>query len=161
MSWILWAVGAGPSGKKQKQKQNKKRYKTVSFCVCSYLIVIAFVNAYWQKKLSGRAWSLIRYESLYFRDRRGALRSGYRNCAETTVLMCEQKTYPVNGFRSGVKAIRYSVNISLHYNCITFGGSLCTTRSTSGISSPLAATSVATKQRTFPSRKLCRVNKIW
>ena len=63
-------------------------------------------------------------------------------------------------FHSGAKAIRHSVNVALHYNCITFGGSLCTTRSTSGISSPLAATSVATKQRTFPSRKLCRVNKI-
>ena len=74
--------------------------------------------------------------------------------------MCEQKLYPRHDFHSGAKAIRHSVNIALHYNCITFGGSLCTTRSTSGISSPLAATSVATKQRTFPSRKLCRVNKI-
>ena len=63
--------------------------------------------------------------------------------------------------RACSQAIRHSLNIVLHYNCITFGGSLCTTRSTSGISSPLAATSVATKQRTFPSRKLCQVNKIW
>ena len=38
---------------------------------------------------------------------------------------------------------------------LTFGGSQSTTRSTSGISRPLAATSVATRQRTFPSRKLC------
>ena len=36
----------------------------------------------------------------------------------------------------------------------TFGGSHCTTRSTSGMSRPLAATSVATKQRNFPSLKL-------
>ena len=47
----------------------------VSFCACGHLIVIAFVTACWHKKLSGRVWTLIRYESLYFRDRRGALRS--------------------------------------------------------------------------------------
>ena len=97
---------------------------------------------------------------LYFRDRRNTASLRNRNRAEITVLMCVQKLYPRNDFHSGAKAIRHSVNIALHYNCITFGGSLCTTRSTSGISSPLAATSVATKQRTFPSRKLCRVNKI-
>ena len=42
-----------------------------------------------------------------------------------------------------------------HVQCnSTLGGSHCTTRSTSGISSPLAATSVATKHLNLPSLKL-------
>ena len=38
---------------------------------------------------------------------------------------------------------------------VTLGGSHCTTRSTSGMSRPRAATSVATRQRNFPSRNPC------
>ena len=34
-----------------------------------------------------------------------------QNRAATTVLMCEQKPYPVHGFRGGAKAIRYRLNM--------------------------------------------------
>ena len=40
-------------------------------------------------------WSPIRFLNLRFRDRRGADSLRYRNRAKITVLMCEQKPYPV------------------------------------------------------------------
>ena len=132
-----------------------------SFCLWSSNCN-CFWNARWYKKLSGRVWTLIRYVSLYFRDRRGAAQlHSVTEIAQKSPFLYVNRSSIRYGFRSGAKATQYTMNIALHDNCITFGGSLCTTRSTSGISSPLAATSVATKQRTFPSRKLCRVNKIW
>ena len=46
-------------------------------------------------KLSGIMWTPIRYVTLYFGDRRGAASLRYRNRAENTILMCEQKPDPV------------------------------------------------------------------
>ena len=40
-------------------------------------------------------WTPIRYVTLHFRDRRGVASLRYSNRAEITVLMCEQKPYPV------------------------------------------------------------------
>ena len=37
----------------------------------------------------------LRYMTLHFRDRRGAASLRYRNRAKITVVMCEQKPYPV------------------------------------------------------------------
>ena len=69
------------------------------------------------EKLSGIVGTPIRYVTLLLRDRRiSSLR--YRNRLEITVLMCEQKPYPVFSsifwhFRiSGAKAFRYNVNIA-------------------------------------------------
>ena len=47
------------------------------------------------EKLSCIVWTPIRYVNLRFRDRRGADSLRYRNRAKITVLMCEQKPYPV------------------------------------------------------------------
>ena len=54
--------------------------------------------------------TLNRYVTLHFRDRRlGTASLRYRNRLEITVLMCEQKPYPVCGFCAGAKAFWYSV----------------------------------------------------
>ena len=50
--------------------------------------------------------------NLHFRDRRGAASLRHRNRAATTVLMCEQKPYPVHGIRGGAKDIRYRLNMA-------------------------------------------------
>ena len=47
------------------------------------------------EKLSVIVWPPIRYVTLHCRDWRGAASLRYRNRAEITVLMCEQKPYPV------------------------------------------------------------------
>ena len=47
------------------------------------------------QKLSGIVWTPIRYATLHFRELRGAASLCYRNRAKITVLMCEQKPYPV------------------------------------------------------------------
>ena len=68
------------------------------------------------QKLSCAVWTAIRYVTLHFRARRGAASLRHRNHAEITVLMCEQKPYPVCDFRAGATAILYSVNIALKYS---------------------------------------------
>ena len=40
-------------------------------------------------------WTPIRYVTLHFRDGRGVASLRYRHRAEITILMCEQKPYPV------------------------------------------------------------------
>ena len=52
----------------------------------------------------------IRYATKHFQDRRGAALLRYKNRAEITVLMCEQKPYHVVWFRVGAKAIRYGMS---------------------------------------------------
>ena len=47
------------------------------------------------QKLSGIIWTPIRNVTLHFRDRRSTASHRYRNRAEITLLMCEQKPYPV------------------------------------------------------------------
>ena len=53
----------------------------------------------------------IRYETRHFLDRHGAAPLCHRNCAEITVLVCEQNPYWQH-FPSGAKATRYGVNRS-------------------------------------------------
>ena len=52
----------------------------------------------------------IRYATKHFQDRRGAALLRYKNRAEITVLMCEQKPYHLVWFRVGAKAIRYGMS---------------------------------------------------
>ena len=47
------------------------------------------------QKLFGIVWTSIRYVTLQFRDPRGAASPCYRNRAEITVLVCEQKPCPL------------------------------------------------------------------
>ena len=47
------------------------------------------------RKLLGIVWTPIRYVVLHLRERRGADSLCYRNRAEITVFICEQKPYPV------------------------------------------------------------------
>ena len=51
--------------------------------------------------------------TLHFTDQGGAASLRYRNRAEITVVMCEQKPYIRYGFVAGAKAVRCSVNIAL------------------------------------------------
>ena len=60
------------------------------------------------------AQNLIRHVTLSFGDLRDTAALCWTNRAEITVLMCEQKFYPL-WFRAGAKAIRYGVNISLKH----------------------------------------------
>ena len=61
------------------------------------------------QKLSGIVWTPIRYVTLHFRDRRGPVSLRYWNHPEITVLMCEQKPYPV-WFGANTTAILHSEN---------------------------------------------------
>ena len=61
--------------------------------LCSHYTVMAF--SWRHAKLSVVVWTSIQYVSLLFRDRRRAASFRHRNRAPTTVLMCEQKPYPV------------------------------------------------------------------
>ena len=68
------------------------------------------------RNLSGTVWTqLIRKVILHPQDQRGVASIRYRNRAEITVLVCEQKPYPEWCLRAGASwAIPYSVNAALH-----------------------------------------------
>ena len=53
-----------------------------------------------------RGTKTIRYVTLHYKHRNGAASLRYRNRAEITVLMCEQKPYAL-GCRVGARATRY------------------------------------------------------
>ena len=59
------------------------------------------------EKLSNIVWTPVRYVTHHFRDRRVAASLRHRDGTATTVLICEQKPYPVYDFRGATK--RYSV----------------------------------------------------
>ena len=71
----------------QKQRRNHRSYVWTEA-----LSGMVFVPA---QKLSGIIWTPLRYVTLHFRDRRSTASLCYRNLAEITVLMREQKPYPV------------------------------------------------------------------
>ena len=66
-----------------------------------------------------RGTKTIRYVTLHYKHRKGAASLRYRNHAEITVLMCEQKPYAI-GCRVGARAIWY-----LRPNTIRLSKSTC------------------------------------
>ena len=81
----------------------------VCVCVCVCIVVLLGVVSLrlrlcsydteyfscWHEKLSSIVWTPIRYVTLHFRDPRSAASFHHRKHAKITVLMCEQKPYPV------------------------------------------------------------------
>ena len=72
--------------------------------------------------VSGMEWTLIWLVTLHFRDWRGAASLLFWNRAKITVLVCEQKPYPVWFSRRRSWVIRYNVNIAAnslkaHFHC--------------------------------------------
>ena len=98
-------------------RENLLKYQLDSFILCKHVLA----PTYLPPRRSEYVFTLhrpygtdpIRYVTLHFRDRLGEASLRYRNRAEITVCMCEQKPYPV-GFSSRRKSIPpYGVNTAL------------------------------------------------
>ena len=83
----------GGESREQNRKDKLTRFPSVTYARSLGLLVNTLGSL--PEKLSGIVWTDNRYVTLLFKDLRGAASLCYRNCAENTVLICEQKPYPV------------------------------------------------------------------